>query len=372
MVAGLPELVLSRPTLDASGLLGLGARWRMLETAADSAIFQTWTWIGCNAAERFPDPLLIEAHDAAGLVATALWNRRRSRFSGDSLWLHESGDPALDAVFTEHNDPLLARRAPDGLLAAMLRAALQPRDGRAPRLVLSGVGAATRNAALQAGAVAIPGPDRAAPYVDFAAVPPGTAYIEQLSRNTRQQLRRSDRAYAARGTLRIERAGTIAQALEFLDALTALHTATWASRGKPGAFATGPVRQFHQGLVHRGAPEEVELLRITAGGSVVGYLYNLVRGGRACAYQSGFDYPNAAPHAKPGLTCHHLAIEMHRARGGLSYDFLGGADRYKRSLANAERTLHWLSVAPPWHSAAMLARLRCLLRRGTMPKTVPD
>ncbi len=357
-----PRIVLSRPKLDPPGLRALGARWRTVEAVADPAFFQTWTWIGC-AARRFADPLLIEAHDADGPLGIALWNRRRSWLAGDSLWLHESGDPALDAVFTEHNDPLLARRAPEGLLLAMLRAALEPWDGRAPRLVLSGVGAATRDAALQTGAVALPGPDRAAPYVDLARVPPGEAYIEQLSRNTRQQLRRSDRAYAAGGALRIERAANAGQALAFLHALIALHAATWAARGKPGAFATEPVRRFHRCLVGRGAPEEVELLRIAAGGRVVGYLYNLVRGGWACAYQSGFDYPGAAPHGKPGLTCHHLAIEMHRARGGTSYDFLGGADRYKRSLSNAERVLHWLSVAPPRHPAVTLARVRGLIRR---------
>ena len=367
-----PSLVLSRPTLDACGLAALGERWRLLEAEAEPAIFQTWTWVGCNAAERFPDPLLIEAHDAQGLVAIALWNRRRSWFAGDSLWLHESGDPMLDAAFTEHNDPLLARRAPDGLLTLMFQAALQARDGRRPRLMLSGVGPATRQAALQAGAMVIPGPDRIAPRVEFASLPPETAYVDQLSRNTRQQLRRSNRAYANHGALRIERAATIAQAEAFLGALMVLHTATWRSRGKPGAFATDPVRRFHQSLIRRGAPEEIELLRISAGGTVVGYLYNLVCGNRACAYQSGFDYPGAGPHAKPGLTCHHLAIEMHRARGGISYDFLGGADRYKRSLATAEGTLHWLSIAPPRHPAAMLARLRCLIQRATVPKTAPD
>lgn len=367
-----PSIVLSRPTLDAAGLAALGARWRMLEADAEPAPFQTWTWVGCNAAERFPDPLLIEAHDAEGLVAMALWNRRRSWLFGDSLWLHESGDPALDAVFTEHNDPLLAQRAPDGLLTLILQAALQARDGRTPRLVLSGVGPATLEAALRTGAMPIPGPDRIAPRVEFALIPPGTAFVDQLSRNTRQQLRRSDRAYAARGPLRIERAATVEQTEAFLGAMTALHTATWRSRGQPGAFATDPVRRFHKCLVHRGAPGEVELLRITAGSTVVGYLYNLVRGGRVCAYQSGFDYPGAGPHAKPGLTCHHLAIEMHRARGCLSYDFLGGADRYKRSLANAEGTLHWLSIAPPRHPTALLARLRGVFRRGTLLKTAPD
>ena len=137
MFVGPPRIVLSRPKLDAPGLAHAGrALAHRLEAAADPSPFQTWTWIGC-AAERFADPLLIEAHDAEGLVGIALWNRRRSWLSGDSLWLHESGDPALDAVFTEHNDPLLARRAPEGLLAVMLRAALgtTERADAAPRAV---------------------------------------------------------------------------------------------------------------------------------------------------------------------------------------------------------------------------------------------
>lgn len=359
----LPGIVLSRPTLDAAGLAALGERWRTLEADADPSPFQAWTWVGCNAAERFPDPLLIEAHDATGLVALALCNRRRSVLFGDTLWLHESGNPALDAVFTEHNDPLLARRVGEPVLIEMLRSALRPRDGRPPRIMLSGVGDATRIAAMKTGAVAMPGQDRIAPYVDFATMAPGTAYVEQLSSNTRQQLRRSDRAYAVQGELRLETAGTAEQAMTFLDALMALHTATWSARGKPGAFATDRVRRFHHCLVRRGVPNAVELLRITAGRLVVGYLYNFVRNGRACAYQSGYDYSAAPRQAKPGLTCHHMAIEAHRTRGGLSYDFLAGDDRYKRSLSNAQRTLHWMSVAPAQHPAALLARLRRLVGR---------
>ena len=357
-----PGIAVSRPTLDAAGLASLGARWRGLEAASDTSVFQTWTWVGCNAAERFPDPLLIEAQDGEGLVALALCNRRRSAF-GDTVWLHESGDAAQDAVFTEHNDPLLARCAPGETLTGLLLAALQPFNGRVSRLMLSGVGEATRAAAMRTGAMAVPERDRIAPYMDFAGIAPDASIIDQLSANTRQQLRRSDRAYAARGELRLEVAQTAEQATQFLDALLALHVATWSARGRPSAFATGPVQKFHQCLIRRGVPGAAELLRITAGGSVVGYLYNLVHAGQACAYQSGFDYPAAPAHGKPGLTCHHLAMAAHRAQGGLSYDFLGGADRYKRSLANAERTLHWLSIAPRRHPMALLARLRRLAGR---------
>lgn len=356
MAADPPAIVLSRPVLDAPGLASLGARWRRLEADAAPSPFQSWSWIRCMAA-RFTDPLLVEAHDGAGPIGMALWNRRRSVFGG-VLHLHETGDPAIDAVFTEHNDPLIAHRAAgrDGPLLGMLLAAM--RQGRATRLVLSGVGDATLDAAGRTGWTRIPGRDRPAPYLDLTTIPEGGDASGTMSRNARQQVRRSDRAYAAQGALRIERAATAREGAQFLDALIALHTATWQARGKPGAFAGRAVRAFHAELVRDGITGTVELLRCTAGDAVIGYLYNLVSGGHACAYQSGFDYAGAPAHGRPGLTCHHLAIEAHRARGGTVYDFLGGPDRYKRSLANRERTLHWRQLAPAWHPAAVLARLR--------------
>jgi hypothetical protein len=76
------------------------------------------------------------------------------------------------------------------------------------------------------------------------------------------------------------------------------------------------------------------------------------------AYQSGFAYPQGDAQRKPGLTCHHLAVEDHLAHGMETYDFLAGAGRYKTSLANAVRTLSWLELGSPWRPAALAARLR--------------
>ena len=90
----------------------------------------------------------------------------------------------------------------------------------------------------------------------------------------------------------------------------------------------------------------MDLLHITAGDRTIGYLHNFNHQGRAYAYQSGFDYDAADSHQKPGLTCHWLAIAMCAAAGTAFYDFLAGADRYKRSLATGETTLFWLTVNP--------------------------
>ena len=357
------EARLSRPCLDNRGLRALGERWRELETRAAGSFFQSWTWVGCMAAHRFTRPVLIEAFCGAELVALALLNRR-PRLLTPQLWLHESGDAALDAVFTEHNGPLIMRDAGDAVLDRVLSAALGPGSHQ---VLLSGCGPAVLSAAQRvSGAMLLEVlQTREAPYVEMSAIPETAGYIDQLSRNTRQQLRRSDRAYGAVGPLDVSRAATAPEALEWFAQLVRLHDATWHARGKPGAFANPAVHRFHRELIERGVPRhEVDLLRVRAGPDIVGYLYNFVCNGEVSAYQSGFNYADAGPHQKPGLTCHRLAIDRYRAAGASRYDFLAGASRYKASFANGTRPLHWLSLTPRWRPRGIQVRLRRLLGHG--------
>jgi CelD/BcsL family acetyltransferase involved in cellulose biosynthesis len=335
------------PDLDA-----LAASWQGLEARADVSFFQSWTWTGCLATERFDDPVLLSAIGPDGApLALGLFNRRRGR-----LWLGESGRSDIDSVFIEHNGLVLDRAAPQGLVDGCLRVL------RRHRVVLSG--ADVRHLAAMR---ALPGAvrrraTREAPCVDRTTLPSGP-YLASLSANTRYQIRRSDRSYAARGPLHIRRAASEAEAHAFLAALAVLHQRYWESRGRPGAFAVPAFARFHHALIARGWPAgEVDLLRITAGDAIIGFLYNFVHRGEVSAYQSGFDYAAAGPHEKPGLTCHRLAIELYRGEGMRRYDFLAGDDRYKTSLANGSRALHWFDYAPRYSAGWAAARLRAALR----------
>ena len=340
----------------------LAETWQALEARAGGSFFQGWSWTGCDYATRFPDPVLLRAEESGRVLALGLFNRRPRRLARSSLHLGESGDAALDAVFIEHNGFLIDRAAPAGLAAACLRAALTLAlpEGGTRRLVLSGIDddlfAVARPFAPHVTAV------RPAPFVDLAGLRTrGVPYLDRLSANTRYQLRRSARAYAARGPLAVQRAASLAEALDFLDRLARLHQRTWQARGKPGAFANPAFREFHAALIARGLPRgEVDLLRIAAGGDAIGYLYNFRYRDRIAAYQSGFDYEAAGAHAKPGLTCHHLAIEHYAATGAVAYDFLAGGDRYKASLADAAATLHWIEMSPTATLPGLLDRARSL------------
>jgi len=353
----------------------LGERWRALESHTDCSFFQSWTWTGCLAEERFPDPVLLEARDSGETVALALFNRRRGL--RETLLLGETGDAVKDSPYIEFNGILMRDPAPgqasSAAITLCLRAARHAAIGKAPRprlarrLVLNGVGDATLAAARQAGPVAV-SRTLAARWIDLAPPRAGGDFLAARSTNTRYQIRRSDRAYAASGPLRVVHAATIAEAHAMFEELAALHQTAWQARGRPGAFAHSWVARFHHALIERGLPRgEIDLLRVEAGVRVVGLLYNLRYRGRALAYQSGFDYAGAGRHEKPGLTCHHQAIRFASEAGLDRYEWLAGEDRYKRSLADGTTPLHWLSIGrgvPLVHLARRIAAGLSLKRPG--------
>jgi CelD/BcsL family acetyltransferase involved in cellulose biosynthesis len=347
----------------------LGQRWKALEGRSDCSFFQSWTYTGCLVQERFPDAILLEAHEAGSRgdepVALALFNRRRERFGAESLLLGESGNPSFDTVFIEHNGPLVARGSAPSVLPRLLRAAIGGRLGQWPapagrRVVLSGVTDEVLAAACSSGLVTALRDTRLAPAVDLAGLRrDGLGLLDRVSANTRYQLRRSDRRFAASGPLAIRRAGDAAEGHRWLEALAALHQRTWQSRGQPGAFADANFRRFHHALIDRGLKlGEVDLLEVSAGPRCLGYLLNFIFRGTVYAYQSGFDYALADRHEKPGLTAHEKAIEMYLREGLDRYDFLGGAERYKTSLAGAESRLHWAVLAARWSPPGIMFRLR--------------
>ena len=348
----------------------LGELWRDLESRADPSFFQSWAWTGCCADERFVNPILLSAHDGDRVVALALFNQTQPYFGPATLWLGESGDARRDDIFIEHNGILTERGSPKKVLSACLdvaqNAALgadRPRHQR--RIRLSGVD----EKHLLAARACHPGVGlcmtRGAPFVELDALrSSGSHSLEIASRNTRYQIRRSERQYAAAGPLAIVRARSDDEAQLFLTELAQLHQAYWVRRGRPGAFANPKFESFHRTLIKRAFAEGcTDLLKVSAGQKIVGYLYNLLFRGRVYAYQSGFDYELSDRHYKPGLTCHHLAIEMYLAEGARCYDFLAGADRYKLSFATEATRLHWIEIGQTGLPMALANAVRVIRAR---------
>lgn len=357
--------------LDAAALAPL---WRDLQQRADITVFLTWAWIGAWIAETAIPPVVLvgRAEGQVVLLGVLVPTSRRDALPIPihGLQLHTTGVAAEDVITLEYNGFLTDRRFPEASAAAW-------------RFLLGGITVAghRRDEAHLRNAVAAPGatpfPPSAIPRgvtvrelfrkpswrVDLDALrAAGTSYLDSLSANTRQQIRRAMRQYERRGPLTATRARDAAEGLAFLDELKILHQRYWTGRGHPGGFAYPFFERFQRRLIETGLSEgALELVRIACGPDTVGYVYNVTHAGQIMAYQTGIDYTEAR--LKPGLVSHALCIQMHLDEGASVYDFMAGAARYKASLGTPGPELVYCVAERPTLALRLEQALRGVRRK---------
>ena len=326
-------------------------RWLALEAVSQGGFFRSWSYLG-TLLPHFAAPHLLAVRDGGQDLALGLLNVTR-RWNGTRATLHEAGRQPWDSLYVEHNG-LLLRPGAEPCLAAALAAV-----ARHGALTLAGIDTAHLHAAQHAGQVTHRSTSYA-PAIDLAALnSSGQSHLDALSANARAQIRRALRLYGPE--LAITLARDVPEAHMFFDRLVSLHQTTWIARGKPGAFAAAPIRDWHARLIQTALPRrEVALLRVAAGARDIGFLYQFQHGGCVLNYQAGLA-PETDARLKPGLVCHALAIEHARETGALTYDFLAGAQRYKTTLVprgqSHGQNLHWISLNRPNSLQGRLARL---------------
>jgi CelD/BcsL family acetyltransferase involved in cellulose biosynthesis len=338
-----------RLTVTASALpplAELASLWRRLEAQGETSFFVAWPWIGAWL-EALPPALALrllrlERDGICEGAAIATWShsRRHGLITARGLHLNATGDRNLDCLTIEHNGFVGCRTGHDDVWRAVGEW-FTSGGIDADELDLPGV---TDDVALGRF-----GSDRLEHgfRVELAQVRAGNGKVGSiLSANARQQLSSAMRALATNGPIVLEAAGTVDQALAFFDQLKQFHIQSWTRRGRRHAFASPFFERFHRVLIARGAESrDVELLRLSAGGTPFGYLYNLCWKGHVYAYQSGFDDSNNR--LRPGYIAHALAIERHSAAGAADYDFMAGTNRLKQSFSTERYDMHWYTMRRP-------------------------
>jgi CelD/BcsL family acetyltransferase involved in cellulose biosynthesis len=335
----------------------LGDKWRELERRSSCSFFQSWTWVGTllSCLPSSVELYLLDVVDGDRVIGLAVFGARtlvRRRFvRSRALLLHETGSKEMDHMTIEYNS-ILAESGKERMVVHAAVKCIKSAHLAWDELVVSGVDArafeAWNSAVRETNWRVVFRQESSCHFVDLEAVRKGGEdYLALLSSNTRQQVRRSIKAYEASGKLSMSVASTSDAALEYLHGLQKLHNAHWQSRGRDGAFPSEFTRRFHERLVREAAARaEVQLLRVTAGSETVGYLYNFVRDGHVYFYQSGFKYAEDSK-LRPGLVCHYLAVVHSLAAGHRIYDFLAGPQRYKQSLGTGNVEMYWISFQKP-------------------------
>jgi CelD/BcsL family acetyltransferase involved in cellulose biosynthesis len=335
-------------SFDRAGAL---AEWSALYARGGANFFQSPAFIGAWLAAAGEGVRLLRVDEGGAPIALAFVGAT----SGGAARFGETGRAGFDRLYVEYQDVLLAPEAGDAARDAALDALIDGAPEAAEFVV--------RNArpALTAAFM------RAAARRDFDlrilrtqptfAVGLNGDEEPAISSSLRAKIRRSLRRYEERGSVRVIAAATTAARAAAFAEMIALHEPYWRERGEDGAFADPELRAFHDRFI-AGAPEAVDLLRMTAGDETVGVLYNFIAGDRVYNYQSGFRAEEDNQFA-PGFTAHWLAIGHYRAQGIAAYDLMAGEAEYKRRLASEGETLTSLVI----ERRSVLQRAKSLARR---------
>lgn len=326
-----------------TSLDALEVEWKRFDASAGHSFFSTWSWIGTwlrMLPWDFTPQLLMAERDKETIAAAVLVPRREKLgFSVvHQFHFNSTGEPEYDCLTTEHNDFAGTTEGQVELWQAFLE--WFAARSRVDELIIPGV--EQQNVSVALPARKLLKTIRNVPAFRVSNLPSiaETGIDTLLSRNSRQRLRRSMRDYLEQGPLRIDEASTVETALAYFDELKVFHIHSWERRGRPHAFRYPFFERFHRELIKVGLPKgEIQLLKISAGGRAIGYLYNFRRCKRIYAYQSGFEF--SAAHLRPGYVSHALAMRSNAERGEQVYDFLGGDNPLKRSFADDHYLISW-------------------------------
>jgi len=156
--------------------------------------------------------------------------------------------------------------------------------------------------------------------------------IDQFSKNSRSQVRRSKRHLEQRfGEIQIFEAEPDERS-SYLGHLAEKHIERWG-KSEEGSGFTNPYFLQHHNYLLQHSLNETSVVKVCAGQTVIGYSYSLLAKESVYFYCAGINYDIACSKIKPGITLHTELMEFYKSKGYHWYDFLGGYARYKESLS---------------------------------------
>ena len=327
--------------------------WLKVEKRANCSFFQSWGWVSnwltLIAGELSPQLVSVFLDDQVvglGILISAKVKRHHI-FHSRSMYLNEA--PFLDNnLVIDYNGLLVARGHESEVYSRAFQYMLQ----RFPAIDEFHFSALTSISSVNAAVnkysedVKIICQQTATSYLATLDYSDNgvDAFLANLGKNRRLQIKRSLRLYEKKGPVQIDEAKTIEQALQYLDSLKVLHTQRWQSLGKAGSFANENWEKFQRSLISscfkRG---EVQLLKVCNADQEIGYLYNFIWRKHVYVLQTGFALEQDK-RLMPGYVSHTLAIDYNKNRGMETYDLLHGDSLYKKLLCNQQQELYWLVI----------------------------
>jgi hypothetical protein len=322
-------------------------RWRRLERdVRNTALTSCWPWVETwlRHFDEVPHYFAFGVQDGQ-TIGSALVTTPRYKEGGlriPSVFLGTAGEPWQERIHLQANRLLVGCDHLDrfslGLMGSLAGSSYWK------QLVLQRFVPDHAQALMRAGqrfGLSFRAVERAHPAFDFRLLRGDADVLSSLSLKGRhvKGLRRKIRMLdTPPGSLTCEWAETSEQAKDILQELIEFHTARMATLGRPGAFPTRRVREYHEDLIEALWPRRSMIaVRVKRCETTLSCLLALVDGDRIVGFKSGTNYAPSTAHLSPGVVAHILSMEESRRRGYSEYDFGHTYYPWKGELSNTQR-----------------------------------
>lgn len=320
------------------------AKWQDLEGRANNSVFISWLWIG-NWLDLVTDKLfIVECYQGEKLVGLAFFVEKVRKVFGlipVKQWqLHRTGNTEQDQIWIEHNDFLLDSSVDDVARLQMVQAVCD--YDASMKEVIVGLSSKSILSSFQQCfpqsrvLIATQGYS-----VAFDKIKQ-TYLTDVLSKNTRAQIKRSEKLLTQLGDLSFSIVTKKEHINLLLIEVSKIHIERWQNTLEGSGFTNPLFCKFHQEIINTDDTNIVQMAVLSLNNSAIGYLFNYVYQGQVYFYLSALTVLDNSK-IKVGLTLHAKAIQFYLNQVCNSYDFLGGEARYKRSLSNQHYDLALLS-----------------------------
>ena len=323
---------------DKPRFMQLRDQWNTLGISAIETVFLTYDWLATWLEELVPDAELhvLTAWEGERLVAALPLFGTQHRGRGRRWAFMGTGTLTpnhLDAIA----EPGLREQVLPGLAEQLLGESAQWDTLEFDKLPADRVTATAFDTAFVKAGLATSLSESAVCFV--CSLPPTyDEYLASRSKSTRKKIGETRRWLSRQpSSFQLARADTEEAALRALDSLEHFHQARWEAKGYPGAFSNERVVRFHDAEVRAALKSGyLRMYTLSDGDHIVAVSYNYRIGCTAQAYLTSFDA--AFSQSSPGVLLRAFVIEQLIAEGVTLFDWLEGAESYKKAWCTHELT----------------------------------
>jgi len=331
-------------TFSTDNIKELEGHWLHLEKHSTTGFFLSWRWISSwlNQTNSENNLMLVKAQYQNNIIGLGLFVENkiiRHGFIKSTQWLlHRHGSDKKDQIWIENNDFLINNQHKKVIAYAIWQQLVEQKPDVDEFVIAMRHNSDQKKSINQLNKYTekLLYSEKSY-YLSMDELKSFDQYLSLLSKNTRQQIKRSIKLLKQLGDVTFN-VITDEKQWDLLQQSKHWHVDKWQQTSTPSGFCNPLFTDFHQHLIranHLSTQTIVASLQIS--NELVGCLYCFIDGESVYFYLSNLK-PMSDNRIKLGLAIHAFFIEwlIENASHITKYDFLAGDARYKKSLTNKQ------------------------------------